>query len=66
MADSNQIHSALQSLVPHTIDDQHPARLVNLANSLLAQSQLRAPNLKPEEEIARAYGCCEIAVKRLQ
>lgn len=56
---------ALNVLLSH--DHQPPpAKLTHLAHSLLAQSRLRAPHLKPEEEIARPYACAEIACRRLR
>src|SRR5271154_3598114 len=57
------ISQALDSLLP---SQTHPPKLTSLANSLLGQSRLRAPNLKPEEEIARPYACAEIACSRLR
>ena len=41
-----------------------PAELVSLANSLLAQSRTKAPNLRPDEEIARGYVVANIACER--
>jgi origin recognition complex subunit 6 len=57
------VSQALDSLLPSRT---HPPKLTSLANSLLAQSRLRAPNLKAEEEIARPYACAEIACSRLR
>ena len=65
MPASSAISQSLSSLLP-THANKVPALLTHLAESLLAQSRQRAANLKPEEEIARAYACCEIACNRLR
>ncbi|KIW99931.1 uncharacterized protein Z518_10859 [Rhinocladiella mackenziei CBS 650.93] len=65
MPASSAIQQSLSSLLP-THAQKLPAQLTHLCESLLAQSRQRACHLKPEEEIARAYACCEIACKRLR
>ncbi|KAF7507758.1 hypothetical protein GJ744_010059 [Endocarpon pusillum] len=60
----SNIEQSLSLLLP-SLSDQLPNELIALSNSLLAQSRNKASNLKPEEEIARPYACCEIACKRL-
>lgn len=65
MPGSSAIQQSLSRLLPsHT--SKLPPQLVHLAESLLAQSRQRASHLKPEEEIARAFACSEIACKRLR
>ncbi|KIW37832.1 uncharacterized protein PV06_09817 [Exophiala oligosperma] len=59
------ITQSLAALLP-TYANNFPPQLTHLAESLLAQSHQRASHLKPEEEIARAYACSEIACKRLR
>ncbi|KIW13696.1 hypothetical protein PV08_08887 [Exophiala spinifera] len=59
------ITQSLATLLP-TYASKLPPQLTHLAESLLAQSHQRASHLKPEEEIARAYACSEIACKRLR
>lgn len=61
---SQPIVHALSSLLPSIT--QPPPRLISLSESLLALSRQRANHLKPDEEIARAYACCEIACDRLR
>ncbi len=58
------ITQSLSTLLPSLA--AQPPRLLNTAESLLALSRQRAIHLKPEEEIARAYACCEIACDRLR
>ncbi|KAH0842793.1 hypothetical protein FOPE_08087 [Fonsecaea pedrosoi] len=60
---SAAVQQSLNSLLP---THAHAAPLVHLCESLLAQSRQRASHLKPDEEIARAYACCEIACTRLR
>ncbi|KAI4727408.1 hypothetical protein E4T49_04732 [Aureobasidium sp. EXF-10728] len=55
---------ALITLVP-TLNSL-PQELIDLSNSLLAQSRNKASSLKPEEEIGRTYACAHIAVERLK
>ncbi|KAM0719411.1 hypothetical protein Q7P37_005316 [Cladosporium fusiforme] len=43
-----------------------PPSLIDLATSLHAQSRAKAPSLKPDEEIARAFACSHIACERLK
>lgn len=61
---ASNIEQSLCLLLP-TLSNALPSELVVLAGSLVAQSRNKASNLKPEEEIARPYACCEIACKRL-
>lgn len=65
MPTSSAILQALSSQLP-THASKLPQPLISLCESLLARSRQRASHLKPEEEIARAYACCEIACKRLR
>ncbi|KIY01161.1 uncharacterized protein Z520_02713 [Fonsecaea multimorphosa CBS 102226] len=65
MPSSPAIQQSLNGLLPSHAANS-PAALVHLCESLLAQSRQRASHLKPEEEIARAYACCEIACNRLR
>lgn len=60
---SRQIDQALLSLMP-TYTQDLPPTLLELANSLLAQSRHRASMLKAEEEVARLYACANIACDR--
>ncbi|KAL9622556.1 MAG: hypothetical protein Q9160_003053 [Pyrenula sp. 1 TL-2023] len=60
---NNTAHS-LNILLP-TLNCKIPRELSDLSQSLLAQSRIRAPHLKAEEEIARPYACAEIACKRI-
>ncbi|KAH7133257.1 origin recognition complex, subunit 6 [Dactylonectria estremocensis] len=62
---SRQIDQALLSLMP-TYTQDLPPTLLELANSLLAQSRHRASMLKAEEEVARLYACANIACDRLK
>ncbi|KAL6719386.1 hypothetical protein ACLMJK_003625 [Lecanora helva] len=55
----------LEGLVP-TIDGPIPQDLVELTNSLIAQSRSKASSLKTDEEIARSYACANIACERLK
>ena len=57
---------SLLSLLPSYTPATLPPTLPTHADSLLAQSRLRASHLKPDEEIARAYACCEIACTRFR
>lgn len=65
MPTSTAIQQALSSQLP-THASKLPQPLIQLCESLLARSRQRASHLKPEEEIARAYACCEIACKKLR
>lgn len=65
MPTSSAIQQSLSSQLP-THASKLPPQLIHLCESLLARSRQRASHLKPEEEIARAYACCEIACKRLR
>lgn len=58
------IEQALITLIP-TITAL-PSELIDLSTSLLAQSRAKAATLKPEEEIARTFCVCNIAVERLK
>ena len=62
---SRAVERDLFSLLP-TYSEELPPPLVELASSLLAQSRHRASTLKQEEEVARAYACCQIACERLK
>ena len=62
---SRALERDLYSLLP-TYSQDLPQPLVELASSLLAQSRNRASTLKQEEEVARAYACCQIACERLK
>jgi origin recognition complex subunit 6 len=66
MPPANPTTAPLLSLIPSYNPTTLPPRLTSLAASLLTQSRQRAPQLKPEEEIARPYACAEIAVDRLR
>jgi len=56
---------ALLALLPtHASAAALPPQLVELANSLLAQSKVRASTLKADEEVARAFACAHIACER--
>ncbi|KAI7192789.1 hypothetical protein KC343_g12394, partial [Hortaea werneckii] len=57
------VELALISLLPTT--SPIPSELIELSNSLVAQSRSRASSMKPEEEIGRTYTCCHIACERL-
>ncbi|KAL1881395.1 hypothetical protein VTK73DRAFT_4155 [Phialemonium thermophilum] len=59
------VEQALFSLLP-TLNTTVPQPLLELADSLLAQSRHKASTLKPEEEIARPYACAHIACNRLK
>lgn len=61
---SRDIDRTLNLLLPTA--SSVPTQLTALATTLLAQSRAKAPNLKPEEEIARTYACCHIACERLR
>lgn len=60
----SNVTSSLKSLLPNY--STFPPALVNLSESLVMKSRRRAQHLKPEEEIARTYVCCEIACRRLR
>lgn len=60
---SRQIEQALLSLMPTQTSDL-PPQLVNLADSLLAQSRHKASTLKADEEVARLYACAHLACDR--
>lgn len=61
---SRDIDRTLNLLLPTA--SSLPTPLTSLATTLLAQSRAKAPNLKPEEEIARTYVCCHLACERLR
>ncbi len=63
---STSLTSSLLSLLPSYTTSTIPPSLSHLSESLLAQSRQRAAHLKPDEEIARAHACCEIACSRLR
>jgi origin recognition complex subunit 6 len=60
---SRQLEQALLSLMPAQADDL-PPQLLQLAESLLAQSRQKASTLKAEEDIARLYACAHLACDR--
>ncbi|RDW72108.1 hypothetical protein BP5796_08142 [Coleophoma crateriformis] len=62
---NRSIEQALTNLIPR-LNGPLPPDLVELASSLLAQSRNKASNLKAEEEVGRAYACCNIACERLK
>ncbi|KIW63848.1 hypothetical protein PV04_08820 [Phialophora macrospora] len=66
MPATSSLSLTLVSLLPSYTPSTLPAPLVHLSESLLAQSRQRAAHLKPDEEIARAHACCEIACTRLR
>lgn len=63
---ADQLKQTLASLMPTVNIHSIPASLLELATTLLLQSQSKAARLKPEEEPARAYVVCEIACNRLK
>lgn len=62
---NRSIEQSLTSLLPRLTIDL-PSDLITLASSLTAQSRTVASNLKPDEEIGRAYVCAHIACERLK
>lgn len=58
-----QTEQALLSLMPSS-GSELPPRLIELAESLVAQSRHKASNLKADEEVARLYACCHLAADR--
>ncbi|KAF2202148.1 hypothetical protein GQ43DRAFT_414254 [Delitschia confertaspora ATCC 74209] len=62
---NNNVEQILTSLIP-TFNDPLPPELLDLAVSLLARSRSVATSLKPDEEIARPYACCQLACERLK
>jgi origin recognition complex subunit 6 len=58
------ISKALATLLPSL--STYPPGLFSQCESLVALSRQRARHLKPEEEIARAHACAEIACERLR
>lgn len=58
------VEQALITLVPSL--NTLPPELINNATALISQSKAKAPNLKPDEEIARTYTCAHIACERLE
>jgi origin recognition complex subunit 6 len=62
---NRSIEQALISLIP-THNSDLPPPLLELATSLLAQSQHKASTLKQDEEIARPYACAHLACDRLK
>ena len=57
------ITHAVNGLIP-SLSGPLPSELLDLANSLLAQSRTRVGSLKAEEEIARTYACAHLACER--
>jgi origin recognition complex subunit 6 len=66
MATQTPTTTPLLTLLPSYNPTTLPPQLTSLATTLLTQSNQRAPHLKPDEEIARAHACAEIAVDRLR
>lgn len=64
MSTTDPTHHALLSLLPSSYPP--PPKLLSHAETLLSLSRQRASNLKPDEEIARAHACAEIACRRLR
>ncbi|KAA8893758.1 origin recognition complex subunit 6-domain-containing protein [Sphaerosporella brunnea] len=62
---SRTLEPTLSGLIPTHVGPI-PGELLDLANSLVAQSRARISNLKPNEETARIYVCCHIACLRLK
>ncbi|OCL14110.1 hypothetical protein AOQ84DRAFT_429074 [Glonium stellatum] len=62
---NKSIEQSLTGLIP-SLSGPLPPELVNLGQSLLAQSRSKASTLKPEEEIARPYACAQLACERLK
>jgi origin recognition complex subunit 6 len=60
---SRQVEQALYSLMPAHGSDL-PQSLVELTESLLSQSRLKASTLKAEEDVARLYACAHLACDR--
>jgi len=60
---SRPVEQALHNLIPR-LSGPLPDELVDLANSLLAQSRTKASSLSKEEEPARAYACAHLACER--
>lgn len=58
------IEQALITLLPTL--PSIPPPLLSLSTSLLAQSRAKATTLKPDEEIARTFAVCHVAVLRLK
>jgi hypothetical protein len=63
MSSSLPVQQALNTIIPRR-SGALPPELVDLANSLLAQSRNKCSSLKPEEEVARTYVCANIACER--
>lgn len=63
MSNLRPVERALSTLLP-THENEMPRELLNLAQSLFAQSRSYSSSLKPEEEIARPHACAEIACRR--
>lgn len=64
MASINPSHRALTSLLPSSFPV--PPKLLSASETLLSLSRQRATHLKPDEEIARAHACAELACNRLR
>lgn len=60
---SRPVEQALNTIIPRR-SGALPAELIELANSLLAQSRNKCSNLKAEEEVARTYACANLACER--
>ncbi|KAI9732125.1 MAG: hypothetical protein M1834_004221 [Cirrosporium novae-zelandiae] len=62
---NRQIEECLRSLLPAQ-SSNIPPELLDLAQSLLAQSRSRVSTLKSDEEIARPHVCAHLACERLK
>lgn len=60
---NRSLEPALTSLIP-TYNGALPPELLQLARSILSQSQSKVAALKPEEEAARSYICAHLACDR--
>lgn len=63
---TEQVTQTLQSLLTGYHASGLPQQLIELATTLLLQSQAKASSLKPEEEPGRCFAVCEIACQRLK
>lgn len=54
----------LLHLLPNYTAETLPKPIVDQAASLYATSKAKQPVLKKEEEVAREYACCVLAVER--
>ena len=61
---STSSRQSLQSLLPASY--AIPPKLLSTTDLLVTLSLQRAPNLKPDEEIARTHACADLACQRLR